>query len=44
MMTLQFWKTGGLHYRDLQDCIVGVNKCFHDAMSTVTLQFICSFI
>ena len=23
---------------------MGVNKCFHDAMSNVTLQFICSFI
>ena len=27
-----------LHYRRLQDCIVGVNKCFYDAMSNVTLQ------
>ena len=27
-----------LHYRCLQDYIVGVNKCFYDAMP---LQFIC---
>ena len=30
-----------LYYKGLQDCIVGVYKCFYDAMSNVTLQFIC---
>ena len=45
-MTLQFWKPAALRlhyvYRDLQECIVGVNKYFLDAMSNVILQFLYS--
>ena len=44
IMTWQFWRLVGLHYRDLQDCIVSINKSFCDALSNVILQFICSFI
>ena len=33
-----------LYMQRLIGCIVSVNKHFYDAMSNVTLQFICSFI
>ena len=43
-LTLQLQRPVGLHVEAGRIVLLGVNKQFYDAMSNVTMQFICSFI